>query len=407
MNLEWSTGSLASHVPKTASPSLMDPASSSFRDWSTSSNGDTGAINYEGAIMSTSESSPNNDSINGRNNEGRYNCDDRGAFSWSDIHRRQAYRRGSRDSFRQSHDQSNMESSSNFKRSRTPPHNGIKHRSVTQNELQSDVRELTRFLMHRKSHEAPIDSISKEMAWRYKTTRNDTHGPDIHNLVLDFTTKETVTPWNKRAAELFAEEYVSHEEYSCKDHAQIEKVFFVHINYLGNIYRKALEMEDLQDARDREKEKARIMRRRLLYRRRKQAFNNSNVGGMLSHWVVIWKYMKMEAMSGDETDYGPETPEQAVITRLPWRNPAVDNWLRLFDKLHLLSRFHDDGRPTPGQFPHHRVPSYRLERHISHAAVGLPRNFYCEDFLACLNPSELRKLEIKEPVDLSLSKELL
>lgn len=128
---------------------------------------------------------------------------------------------------------------------------------------------------------------------------------------------------------------------------------------------------------------------------------------MLAHWAVIWKYMNMEAMSGDETDYDHQTPEQAVITRLPWRNPAVDNWLRLFDKLHLLSRFHGDGRPTPGQFPHHRVPSCRPERHISHAAAGLPRNFYCENFLARLNPSELRKLRIKEPVDLSLSKELL
>lgn len=129
---------------------------------------------------------------------------------------------------------------------------------------QSDVQELTRLLMHRKSHEAPVNSISKEIALRYKTTRNDAHGPDIHNLVLDFTTKETATPWNKRAAELFSEEFVLQEDYSCKDHAQIEKAFFTHINYLGNMYRKALETEDPQDARDREKEKARTMRRRLV-----------------------------------------------------------------------------------------------------------------------------------------------
>lgn len=110
--------------------------------------------------------------------------------------------------------------------------------------------------------------------------------------------------------------------------------------------------------------------------------------------------MKPEAMSGDElTDFRGDHPRYA-ITNLTWRNPAIHAWFKTLDHLHLSTRFKADMTPTSGAFPHHRVPSRRVEDHQP-IVPGLPINFYNPVFLEGMEQYEIDDLDIQPKLDLS------
>jgi hypothetical protein len=114
--------------------------------------------------------------------------------------------------------------------------------------------------------------------------------------------------------------------------------------------------------------------------------------------------MPLEAMSGDETDHEADEPRYA-ITQLPWRNPVVRPWFRTFDHLHLSTRFGTDDRALPGQFPHPRIESRRVEGH-ARAVRGLPVNFYNRDWLESLDTFERTTLNVQPGIDLSFSPQI-
>ena len=142
-----------------------------------------------------------------------------------------------------------------------------------------------------------------------------------------------------------------------------------------------------------------------LRHRRKEACASYAADPRMRRFLPIWEAMPPEAMSGDETDHDNGRLRYA-ITQLDWRNPDALEWFRTFDHLHLSTRFGTDDRPTPGQFPHPRVNSQRME-HRARPVKGLPRNFYDAEWLQTLDQFEYNALDIRPEVDLTFSADIL
>lgn len=111
--------------------------------------------------------------------------------------------------------------------------------------------------------------------------------------------------------------------------------------------------------------------------------------------------MPLEAMSGDESAH--ENGElRFAITNLKWRNPNVTSWFRTLDVLHISTRFGLNDRPTPGQFPHRRIPSRRMDTYDK-PPEGLPLNFYDPLWLSTLDEEDRQQLHATSAIDLTLS----
>ncbi|KAI6145624.1 hypothetical protein BKA82DRAFT_4357728 [Pisolithus tinctorius] len=110
-------------------------------------------------------------------------------------------------------------------------------------------------------------------------------------------------------------------------------------------------------------------------------------------------------MSGDESDHLPGLKRYA-ITRLNWRSQMATDWLRVFDLIHLSTRFNANGRAKHGAFPHTRVPSRRVES-AGAAVPGLPSNFYDSTWLLNLDDDDKVRLNILPEVDLSHTEAVL
>ena len=110
-------------------------------------------------------------------------------------------------------------------------------------------------------------------------------------------------------------------------------------------------------------------------------------------------------MSEDEGDH-VNGEFRYVIINPPWRSSLVTSFLRLFDKIHLSSRFTSLGRPKRGAFPHRRFPSRRVGQSRK-PVPGLPRNFYDETWLASLEEFERDALNIQPERDLSVTNSVI
>ena len=125
----------------------------------------------------------------------------------------------------------------------------------------------------------------------------------------------------------------------------------------------------------------------------------------------VWSHLCAEAMSDDETDseFEPQRtrPKQYIIRRPEWRNWVVEPWLRTYDHLHLSTRFTSDGSPTPGCFPHTRVQVTDSATVAGKAPAGLPRNFYCSNWLKKLTGLEISRLKLRPEIELLFSPEIL
>ena len=82
--------------------------------------------------------------------------------------------------------------------------------------------------------------------------------------------------------------------------------------------------------------------------------------------------------------------------------------MEVADLLHLSSRFNPDGTPTRGVWPIPRFPSGSTTRMgpVSKVPTGLPVNCYDSAWLNSLHPEERLALDIRPPVDLTISDRL-
>lgn len=117
--------------------------------------------------------------------------------------------------------------------------------------------------------ESPIKVPTPLQIQVFTKSRKQADGPDLDNLKLNLANKSVVNVWNKRAAAIFAQRFITEAEFGCKDPKAISKAFMSHLKTLQTRYRKALRDEeenaDLEyemDMRMRKVAKARENRRR-------------------------------------------------------------------------------------------------------------------------------------------------
>lgn len=67
---------------------------------------------------------------------------------------------------------------------------------------------------------------------------NGRDGPKIDDLKLDLNSSGLRSPWNKEAARLFSQEFLSRQVYDCTDRKLIIKAFLVYLQALRTRYRK-------------------------------------------------------------------------------------------------------------------------------------------------------------------------
>lgn len=268
----------------------------------------------------------------------------------------------------------------------------------------------------------PVAFATEPEVKQFARTKKQEHGTSLENFRLDL--EAVASPWNKRAATVFAEGFLEDEEFSCKDHKLIVKTFMRHLPTLRERYRRCNDDEDEESAmtqKDGIIDKARTMRRRnvgspihifpqadihgQLLNRRRNAFRTfSQMEPAMKCQEALWLNMPPEAMSDDEDIHESGKPRYA-IRKLRWRAAAIRPYLQVFDHLHLCTRFTSDNRATPGSFPHLRLVSDREEPPAAQrlgAIAGLPRNFYDPHWLEDLQPYQRVALDVKPEVDIHL-----
>lgn len=95
---------------------------------------------------------------------------------------------------------------------------------------------------------------------------------------------------------------------------------------------------------------------------------------------------------------------QYVAKKKHWRSEEATAMLRAMDIIHLKSHFNPDGSLRPGCLPRLRITGTVVSSEA--APTGLPRNCYSQAFLNSLDTVDLELLDIKDPVDLSISPQL-
>ncbi|KAJ8463289.1 hypothetical protein ONZ45_g17635 [Pleurotus djamor] len=231
--------------------------------------------------------------------------------------------------------------------------------------------------------------------------------PSLDPFLLDLAGSGLSTPWNLQARDLFISDYLAKETRKCKDLNAIGHCFMTHLIRLRQLYIAQQQIPDEESQireRDNRAMKSAERRRRSLRDRRAAICESLAVTDeSLRKFVPVWKSMPWYAVSGDESDYANKPVRKFKITRLHWRSEEVTAWFRLFDHLHMSSRFTQDDRPSPGQYPRYRIPSNRLEQYNNDVPRGLPTNFYAAAFLASLTEIERAKLQEQPAIPLTVS----
>src|SRR5258708_1807689 len=85
--------------------------------------------------------------------------------------------------------------------------------------------------------EYPEKDLTVPAPTQLKQYKKTSEGPRLDPLVLDLASKGS-SDWNKKAAKLFREQFLSLDISECKDEGQIEAIFLTHTDYLRKLYLK-------------------------------------------------------------------------------------------------------------------------------------------------------------------------
>ena len=101
-------------------------------------------------------------------------------------------------------------------------------------------------------------------------------------------------------------------------------------------------------------------------------------------------------MSDDQKDH-QDGERRYKISDLFWRDPRLTKFLRILDGLYRSTKFDDGDRAAPGNWPRVRIPPHPEDpKSTKKPPTGLPRNFLNPEYLAQLQPYELRDLDVQE-----------
>lgn len=126
--------------------------------------------------------------------------------------------------------------------------------------LKADIRRLMHEFLEYPEKELTVPTPAQLNL--YKEKKSPAEGPTLSPLVLDLASQGS-SVWNKKAAKLFGEEFLSLDVSDCEDGGLIEAAFLTHVGYLRKLYLKqSLDVAGKADAAQRAKEKAKYARRK-------------------------------------------------------------------------------------------------------------------------------------------------
>ncbi|KZT02933.1 uncharacterized protein LAESUDRAFT_660664, partial [Laetiporus sulphureus 93-53] len=268
--------------------------------------------------------------------------------------------------------------------------------------------------------DSPLPVASLEDLQAFDRKKHD--GPSKGNFRLQMT-GSLKSRWNKQAAGVFAENFMSIGVSDCQDKSKIECMFATHLATLRSQYRRQLRggEEPSEVDIDREIEEKREHRRRavsialqitstcilmIFGQLRERRSNAVGAHSHLARFQDLWDRIPHTAMSGDESDHS-RGKVRYVVTRMSWRSAEFETWLKVFDWMHLSSRFTVDGKPKRGAFPRYRRRGSRRCDQFGKPVSGLPRNCYDAIWLAGLDEEERLSLEIQPAIDLTHSETVM
>lgn len=232
------------------------------------------------------------------------------------------------------------------------------------------------------------------------------------------------SPWNKKAARRFRKHFQRSGLYPSWPDAGIEAAFLRHTETIRSHYRQQmgkLTQRDINERSDRVSKRRRVVTVRndffhflmldpiapqLTNHRRAMCESHKDMARFKEYIDIL---DNGGGMSEDEPDWrstSGKLPSDYCIVRPIWRSKAVTDWLRVIDHIYLASRFSTDGRVTRGKWMRNRKPSNKIDSAAT-PVKGLPINFYDEDWLESLGRKERNSLKMKEPVDLTHTKDVM
>jgi hypothetical protein len=284
-------------------------------------------------------------------------------------------------------------------------------------ESQADVRRHALLMLGRANGKAPVpEPPSPDDIEYFNETGKRGPSKQFGKLRIDIT-GPVRSAWNRKAAHRFRKTFQKAQLYSCWPKEDIEEAFLRHVETIRSHYREQNGSIPTDGADSR---RARAARRSRLKTVRTVCFfiaihyvtspQLARTRIAICHAVpelnAFAKYVDQLAaggMSGDESDNpeGRQAREHRRFFVVPpaWRSSEVTPWLQVIDSAHLDGRFSESGRASRGNWVRHRIRSSRTD-HTRPPVIGLPRNFYDEEWLGHLSQTELEALEMQEEVSL-------
>ncbi|KAG2004344.1 hypothetical protein CC2G_002905 [Coprinopsis cinerea AmutBmut pab1-1] len=283
------------------------------------------------------------------------------------------------------------------------------HYTKERNQFKADIRKHCLELMRRPTPRAKVESVPFESVLAFGESEDKDDGPSVRNfgVFLDFKSLTTVmhriyaNSWNRRAAVVFAQSFVSSGLYDCDDKDAVESQFLVHLIHLGKLFAR----QGKKNSAAAIKASADARRKSRRDRFEETADFYSNIRGM-EHYPELWAKIHWRVLSGDETD--PADPDgPRVITHLKWRHRRIrrwmQNWAYLEDHRRHPDNENDQGKdPDPRRDPSQEDPPRKVRERDGHPQKCLPRNFYTKSFLKKVEGGEyLEDYKIQEKENLS------
>ncbi|KAI0027504.1 hypothetical protein K488DRAFT_74484 [Vararia minispora EC-137] len=224
-------------------------------------------------------------------------------------------------------------------------------------------------------------------------------GPSLEHIMFDPSTTDK-SGWNKAFVEVCANWLVAHEwVQEDVDLTLYKKHFATHLKTLRNHYRALHPDIDSEETRAhlanlRELQKVSSRRRARKENLSSWREDTCEFYDELEALLKILRRISVDAHSDDESDH-ESSSRRYVISVLCWRSAEARDVLRTLDLLHLSTHFRSDGTPTRGNWPRFRQPRAGAPVRTGEAAVGLPRNWYSDEFLASLTERKQEELDIQ------------
>ncbi|KAI5994056.1 hypothetical protein EDC04DRAFT_2613293 [Pisolithus marmoratus] len=134
-------------------------------------------------------------------------------------------------------------------------------------------------------------------------------------------------------------------------------------------------------------------------------------------WVVHYNYLRQvyakqqmvackeqarisNLVSGYMNEQGCESPLAGIRSLHRHQESTITATLCMLDVLHLWVRYQQQWTATTGAWPHLRMPSSQLSNR--EPPLGLPKNFYAQDYLSSLTSEGLDNLLLQEDIHLDI-----